>query len=61
MIGPTTKLVYHVCGIAIGLAAVAFGLGVWRLSTGPVSLAILAPYVEESLSADNPDFRFYFD
>ncbi len=61
MIGPTTRLVYHVCAIAIGLAAVAFGLGVWRLSTGPVSLAMLAPYVEESLSADNPDFRFYFD
>ena len=61
MIGPTTKLVYHVCAIAIGLATVAFGLGVWRLSTGPVSLAILAPYVEESLSANNPDFRFYFD
>ncbi len=61
MIGPTTRLIYHVCGIALGLAAVAFGFGVWRLSIGPVSLAILAPYVEESLNADNPNFRFYFE
>jgi hypothetical protein len=50
-------LIYHVCGIALGLAAVAFGFGVWRLSIGPVSLAILAPYVEESLNADNPNLR----
>jgi len=61
VIGPTTRLIYHVCGIALGLAAVAFGFGVWRLSIGPVSLAILAPYVEESLNADNPNFRFYFE
>ena len=32
----------------------------WRLSTGPISLAFLAPYVEEALSADDASYRVTF-
>ena len=61
MFGPTTRLLFHFCGMLIGLVAVGSGFAVWRLSQGPVSLAILAPYVEEALTAGHPGFHLYFD
>ena len=38
-----------------------FALSVWRLSSGPVSLAFLAPYVEEALISENASYRLSFD
>jgi hypothetical protein len=40
---------------------VLFALSVWRLSSGPVSLAFLAPYVEDALISENASYRLSFD
>jgi hypothetical protein len=59
--GPTTKLLFHAAGAIFGAIAVLFALSVWRLSSGPVSLAFLAPYVEEALISEGADYRLSFD
>ncbi|MBT3358488.1 MAG: hypothetical protein HN403_02540 [Rhodospirillales bacterium] len=47
---------------ALGAAlAVLFVLFAWRLSSGPVSLAFLSPYVEKALSAQDGSFGVRFD
>ncbi len=43
-------------GLAIALLALA-----WRLSTGPISLAFLSPYVTDALSAVTPGYRITVD
>lgn len=43
-------------GLAIGVIYLA-----WLLSSGPISLAFLSPYVEEALSAGDGSFRVRFD
>lgn len=61
MFGPTTKLLFHATGAIFGAIAVLFAVSVWRLSSGPVSLAFLAPYVEEALLSENATYRLSFD
>ncbi|MBC8159035.1 MAG: hypothetical protein H8E94_06865, partial [Alphaproteobacteria bacterium] len=41
--------------------AILFVLFAWRLSTGPISLAFLSPYVEKALSAPDGSFKLRFD
>jgi len=36
-------------------------LGAWRLSSGPISLAFLSPYIEKALSAEDGSFAVRFD
>lgn len=42
-------------GLAVGLAIFA-GVMAWRLSTGPVSLAFLSPYLETALQSDDGSY-----
>lgn len=51
--GIGTRLVSGVVGALLILALAA----AWRMSTGPVSLAFLAPYLEETLNAGRPGAR----
>lgn len=44
-------------GFGAGFAILAMVL-VWRLSSGPVSLAFLTPYIESALNSVHPAFRF---
>jgi len=44
-----------------GVVALALGVAMWRLSAGPVSLALLAPYVEEALSDEDATYRVFLD
>ncbi len=47
---------------ALGAAlAILFVLIAWRLSSGPISLAFISPYVEEALSAQDGSFGVRFD
>ena len=43
-------------GLGAGLAIVVV-LVAWRLSSGPISLAFLTPYVEEALNGPGKNFR----
>ncbi|MEE8393920.1 MAG: hypothetical protein V3R66_06200, partial [Rhodospirillales bacterium] len=49
MIGRTLKGVVHIlAGLGAGLAIILVLLA-WRLSSGPISLAFLSPYIEDAL------------
>ena len=52
MIARSAKVVTEVIVGAIAVAVLMAGVFVWRLSTGPVSIDFLTPYLEESF-ADN--------
>ena len=47
-------------GLGAGLAIMLILLA-WRLSSGPISLAFLSPYIENVLSADHRTFRIGLD
>ncbi len=47
-------------GLGAGLAIV-MALVAWRLSSGPISLAFLTPYVEEALNGPGRNFRVTLD
>ena len=50
LIRPAMKFTLHVIAAALATAVVLFAVALWRLSAGPISLAFLAPYLEEALS-----------
>jgi hypothetical protein len=52
VIARSAKVVTEVIVGAIAVAVLMAGVFVWRLSTGPVSIDFLTPYLEESF-ADN--------
>ncbi|MCP4327428.1 MAG: DUF3971 domain-containing protein [Alphaproteobacteria bacterium] len=57
MIRRTTKIALEVLGIILAGVAVLAGLAAWRLSTGPISIDFLAPYLEEDLAS--PDNSYF--
>ena len=52
-------LIHSVAAIAAG-SAILLAIILWRLSTGPISLAFLAPYVEQALSSEDASYRVTF-
>ena len=50
----------HIVAATIAGAAIVLAAVLWRLSTGPISLAFLAPYVEQALHADDASYRVTF-
>lgn len=48
-------------GAALTLATLILALGLWRFSSGPVSLAFLGAYVQEALTQATPGYRWEFD
>ncbi|MFQ5618719.1 MAG: AsmA-like C-terminal domain-containing protein [Rhodospirillales bacterium] len=49
-------MVHLLGGLAAGFAIILL-VAAWRLSSGPVSLAFLSPYIEDALNADRQTFR----
>ncbi len=47
-------------GLAAGFTIILVGAA-WRLSSGPISLAFLSPYIEQALNADRQSFRIRLD
>ena len=45
----TARIVLHVVGALFGALAIVFAIGAWRLSSGPLSLGFLSPYIEDAL------------
>ena len=58
MIRRTTKIVLEVLGITVAGIAVLLGLAAWRLSSGPINLDFLTPYLEEGLISPKGEFAF---
>ena len=56
----TARIALQALGALFGVLAILFGLAAWRLSTGPVSLGFLSPYVQEALEGENLSYRFEF-
>ena len=57
----TARISLQVIGALFAVFAVLFGLGAWRLSSGPLSLGFLSPYVEEALQAEDSAYRIEFE
>ncbi|MCH7956395.1 MAG: AsmA-like C-terminal domain-containing protein [Proteobacteria bacterium] len=53
-------MVHLLGGLAAGFAIILV-VAAWRLSSGPVSLAFLSPYIEDALNADRQAFRIRLD
>ena len=53
-------MVHLLGGLAAGFAIILLAAA-WRLSSGPVSLAFLSPYIEDALNADHQAFRIRLD
>ena len=61
LIRHTFRGVVHLLGgLAAGFAIILVAAA-WRLSSGPVSLAFLSPYIEDVLNADRQAFRIRLD
>ena len=56
----TARIALQALGALFGVLAILFGLAAWRLSTGPVSLGFLSPYVQEALEGEDLSYRFEF-
>ena len=57
----TARIALQVLGAVFGVIAVVFGLAAWRLSSGPLSLSFLSPYIQESLEGEGLSYRFEFE
>ena len=56
----TARIALQVLGALFAVVAILFALGAWRLSSGPLSLGFLSPYIQEALEGDDLSYRFEF-
>ena len=61
MIRPVGKLFLGALGAAAAGLLVIFAVFAWLLSSGPISLSFLSPYVEDVLTKAESEFRIEFD
>ena len=57
----TARIALQAFGALFGVLAILFGLAAWRLSTGPLSLSFLSPYIQEALEGEDLSYQFEFD
>ena len=57
----TARIALQVLGALFAVLAVIFGLAAWRLSSGPLSVGFLSPYIQEALQGDDLDYRIAFE
>lgn len=57
----TARIALQVFGALFGVLAVLFALGAWRLSSGPLSLGFLSPYIQEAFEGEDLPYRFEFE
>ena len=56
-----SKVILHSLAAVFGLLLILFAGTALRLSSGPVSLSFLTPYIDESLQERYPSYRIRFD
>ena len=57
----TARIALQALGALFGVLAILFGLAAWRLSTGPLSLGFLSPYMQEALEGEDLSYHFEFE
>ena len=57
----TARNALQALGALFGVLAILFGLAAWRLSTGPISLGFLSPYIQEALEGEDLSYHFEFE
>ena len=57
----TARIALQVFGALFGVLAILFALGAWRLSSGPLSLGFLSPYIQEALEGEDLPYSFEFE
>ena len=57
----TARIALQALGALFGVLAILFGLAAWRLSTGPISLGFLSPYIQEALEGEGLSYHFEFE
>ena len=57
----TARIALQALGALFGVLAILFGLAAWRLSTGPLSLGFLSPYIQEALEGEDLPYHFEFE
>jgi hypothetical protein len=55
------KILVHVAAATFGSLAIIFAVASWRLSSGPISIAFLSPYIEAAFEAEDLSYRLEFD
>ncbi len=55
------KLVLHIAAATFGSLAIIFAVASWRLSSGPISLGFLSPYIEEAFESEDLSYRLEFE
>ncbi len=55
------RLFFHTMAAIFGSLAIIFAVAAWRLSSGPVSLGFLSPYIEDALKAEDLSYRIEFE
>ncbi len=57
MIRRTFRVIIQMLGgLGVGLAVILMVVA-WQLSSGPISLAFLTPYIEKAVNAGQPNFK----
>ena len=55
------KIIIHIVAGTFGSLAIIFGVAAWRLSSGPVSIGFLSPYIAEAFEDEDLSYRLKFD
>lgn len=58
---PMLRTALHAAGVVLGVLGLVAALLLWRLSSGPISLGFLSPYIEEALHPEGSPYRIDFD
>lgn len=59
MIRRTTRIVIEIAAAAVGVVLLITGFAAWRLTSGPIPLDFLTPYVAQALSSDSARIEFH--
>jgi hypothetical protein len=57
----TARTILHVVAAVFGAMAIIFAIGAWRLSSGPLSLGFLSPYLEEAFQEEDLPYKIEFE
>lgn len=55
------KLVLRILAATFGSLALIFAVGAWRLSSGPISIGFLSPYIEKAFEAEDLSYHVEFE
>jgi hypothetical protein len=60
VIRPTARFIMHTVASLVAVTAIVIAVLAWRLSGGPISLAVLTPYVQDALSQTESPYQVEF-